>query len=292
MISSNKKTAYLNGEEVTTRNNTRETKTYVQLTAGTDLNSIVNTGTYRSVKQADTNTMQNVPTGINGGFTMYVVTWTSNVNDTKFRRQEILYARMSYVRHSNDGGATWSAWNTTAYLEDIYPVGAVYCCSTNTNPSSKLGGTWVLIGKGFASTYSTDDPIFTPYANPNDNTSNIILEKSYIIRNDSSIRMRINLATTDTMSDTGLTLGTINFDKIGITGLDMSYLAQATFSDGANGGIMWNLDYITGKLEQVDVINTGGLKPEQTFFIEINILTRHQKMIDSFCDKFYWKRTA
>lgn len=289
-ISSNKKKCYSNGIEVATLDNVSQTKYYTQLAENTNLNNITTYGTYRSVKQADTSTMSNVPAGINGGFTLHVVPWTSNSTDTIYVRQEIVYSRWTYIRASNNKGSTWSAWNTLANLEDLYPVGAVYCSSTNTNPASKLGGTWSLIGKGFASSYSTDSPIFTPYANPEDNTSNIILSSAYVMRNDSNIRIRLGIASKSTIDDGGMPLGKINYDKIGITNLDMSYLGQVTFSDGANGGIVWNLVHDTGELNQIDVV--GELKPEQTFYIDINILTRHTKMLDSFCDKFYWKRTA
>lgn len=291
MVSSNKRTAYLNGEEVATNDNVRQTKYYTQLAEGTDLNKIVSIGTYRSIQSAHTESMKNTPTEVAGGFALYVQSWTSTSTNTAYRRQEIIWGRFSYVRRTNDGGATWSEWQKTAYIEELHPVGSVYCNSTNTNPSTNLGGTWSLIGKGFKETFSTDKSIFTPYKNPEDNTSNVTLVSSYIVRNDSSIRIRLDISTTDTMTDTTKPLGTLNFNKIGITGLDTGYIGQATFSDGANGGIMWNLIYDTGELSQVDVISTGGLKSDSTFYIDLNILTRSAKMIDSFCDKFYWKRT-
>lgn len=299
-VSSNKKKAYVNGEEIVTADNVRQTKYYTQLSPNTDLNSIVDFGTYRSTQASDSATMQNVPAGINGGFVMYVLTWTAGLTNTDYRRQEIIYARTTYTRHTTNGGASWSAWVTTATLESFYPVGAVYCSSTNTNPSSRFGGTWELINKGFKSSFSEytaetttkATSIFKPYANPEDNTSNVFITSAYVVHNDSTIRVRLCIYTTDTITDTGTTLGTLNFNKIGITNLDMGYFGQTTFSDGANGGIVWNLAYATGVITQADVISTSGLNSESNFYIDLNILTRHEKMLDSFCDKFYWKRTA
>ena len=299
-ISSNKRNAYVNGVEIATADNVRQTKYYTQLETGTDLNTIVDFGTYRSVQASDSATMSNVPADINGGFVMYVTTWTAGLTNTAYRRQEIIYARTSYTRHTTNGGETWSSWVTTATLESFYPVGAVYCSSTNTNPSSRFGGTWQLINKGFKSSaeaYTNETTtnatfIFEPYANPEDYTSNVFITSAYVVRNDSTVRVRLCIYTTDTISDTGMTLGTLKFNNIGITNLDIGYFGQSTFSDGANGGIVWNLHYNTGVITQTDIISTSNLKSESEFYIDLSILTRHEKMLDSLCDKFYWKRTA
>lgn len=291
-VSSNMRKAYVNGEEVATNDNVMQTKYYTQIAENSDLNGLVTIGTYRSIQASHSATMKNVPAGINGGFTLHVLTWTATATNTEYRRQELIYARTTYTRHTTNGGLTWSEWITTATLENFYPVDAVCCSSTNENPSGRYGGTWELIGKGFKASLSEDTSIFTPYANPKDNTSNVFVVSSHIMHNDSTIRIRLGIRTTDTMSDTGKPLGTLNFNKIGITSLDMSYLGQVTFSDGANGGIVWNLVHNTGELNQIDVISPSGLKDDNAFYIDLNILTRHTKMIDSFCDKFYWKRTA
>lgn len=149
-ISTNKKTCYVNGEEITTRNNVRELIGYTQLAQNTDLNSIVEPKTYRSVQASDTATMTNVPAGFNGGFTMYVYSWSGNKNSTLHRRQEIVYAGNTFIRRTLDGGVTWSDWQRVAFSNEIvniaFPVNSVYVTATNTNPASLLGvGTWTAI---------------------------------------------------------------------------------------------------------------------------------------------------
>lgn len=283
-VSSNKKTAYLNGEEVTTIDNVRQTKYYNQLAERTDLNSVVDIGTYRSIKKADTDTMYNVPTGIDGGFTLYVLTWTSTPIDSTYIRQELIYGRMTYIRRSNDGGTTWSVWNTTAYLEDLYPVGSVYCSATNINPSSKLGGTWELIDKDFKTYYEDDTTAFTP-------ATNVKVESCYISRSHGSIRIRLGVTINTAMTDTGIDIGTFNFDKVGVTNIPMGFHSLLSYSDGANGGIMYRVSY-DGKVIQDDVVDATTVPSGNTFYLDIMFNLTPNVMLNSVCDKFYWKRTA
>lgn len=284
MVSSNKKTAYLNGEEVTTRDNSRQTKYYTQLSQNTDLNEIKEIGTYRSTQKADSDTMKNLPPGIDGGFVMYVVTWTATPTNTEYRRQELIYGRMSYVRRSIDSGSTWSEWNTVAYLEDIYPVGAVYCTSTNSNPASKLGGTWELIDKGYKSYYLDDATIFSP-------ATNVTTEGCVIVRSDHTIRVRLRIKVNKAMSDTGTDLGSLNWSKVGVTSLPMGFINLTSYSDVANAGIVYNVAWDTGLISQNDVFNASSIGSGESFYIEFVVNMVATRMLDSACDKFYWQRT-
>ena len=284
-ISSNKKKCFINGEEVTTNDNVKQIKYYTQLAENTDLNSIINTGTYRSLQASHSATMQNVPTGIDGGFTLHVLTWTSRPDDTTYRRQELIYGRMTYVRRSIDGGATWSAWNTTAYIEDLYPVGAVYCNSTNTNPSAKFGGTWELIDKGFKSGLIVDSSAFTP-------NSKVGVTSCYITHGYQTIRIRLIVTLGISPSDEPYTIGNFNWDKVGIVALPMGFDEMVTFDDGANGGIVWSVTWNTGQVTQTDVTNGIGITEGKSFSLELTFTVPYSRMLDSFCDKFYWKRTA
>ena len=282
-VSSNKKTAYLNGEEVATRDNVRQAKYYTQLATNTDVNKVVKYGTYRSVKQADTDTMSNLPSGINGGFTLYVVPWTSTPTDATYIRQELVYSRWTYIRASNNAGSTWSAWEKICGINEIYPVGSVYISSTNTNPASKFGGTWSLIDKGFESRHELVASGFTP-------ATNITAGDTYVDRGGNTLRVRQDITINTALSDTGADLGTFVWSKIGITNLAMSINDAMTYRDGANGGIVWSL-WSSGKVEQIDILDNTTIASGNKFFLEFTFVVDSSRMIDSFCDKFYWKRT-
>lgn len=284
LVSSNKKTAYLNGEEIATRDNVRQTKYYTQLAQNTNLNSVTGYGTYRSIRQADTNTMSNVPEGINGGFTLHVVTWTSSPTDNTYIRQELEYSRWSYIRASNNNGSTWSAWQKISGFSDIYPVGSVYCSSTNRNPATDFGGTWELIDKGFKSSTTNDTAPFTA-------STNVVCTACTTVRSFSTVRIRLTLTINAEMTDNGMALGNFNFAKVGITALPMGYTTNVTANDGANGGMVWTLGN-AGELRQLDVFNKTPIGSGHAWAIDITFNVPQWQMLDSFCDKFYWKRTA
>ena len=283
-ISSNKRTAYLNGEEIATKSDVRQTKYYTQLAENTDLNKILETGTYRSIQASHTDTMSNVPAGLDGGFTLYVLNWTATPTNTQHRRQELIYGRMTYVRRTIDGGATWSEWNATAYLEDLYPVGAIYC-NKGGNPQNALGGRWAYFDKGFYQSATNDTTAFTP-------ATNVTCDACYISRSFGTVRIRLTLTINTTMNDTGMELGNFNWNKVGITALPMGYGEQMTYSDGANGGIVWNVAYDSGKITQLDVFDTTTIESGKSFALDMTFTVPMNNMIDSFCDKFFWKRIS
>lgn len=169
--------------------------------------------------------------------------------------------------------------------QDLYPVGTVYCSSTNTNPSSKFGGTWTLIDKGFNSSISNDNSAFTP-------STNVAVDTCFAGRGGSTLRVRLSVIINDSITDTGMELGTLNFGKIGISGLGYGVTGGMAYSDGANGGIIYNVNYSTGAITQVDVFDLTPIPTGNKFSIDFTVPIMKDLMLDSFCDKFYWKRTA
>ena len=283
-VSSNKKTCYMNGTEMVSADNVRQMKYYNQLAEGTDLNKVVEIGTYRSIQASHTTTMKNVPAAFDGGFTLYVTNWTATPTNTAHRRQEVIYGRMTYVRRTLDGGATWTDWNTLALLEDIFPVGSVVCRSTNTNPSATYGGAWELIDKGFKSLYVTNDKGFTAAAN-------VVNGGTHYSVGDHTIRIRQKITVNAAMSDTGMTLGAFDWSVFGLSNMPMGINDGVAYSDGANGGISWSVAY-TGGVTQTDVFDTTSIASGGSFHIDFTFTVVPSLMLDDYCDKFYWKRTS
>lgn len=174
---------------------------------------------------------------------------------------------------------------TRGIIKEIYPVGSVYCCSTNTNPASKFGGTWQLIDKGFKS-YSVYTPsMFTA-------GTNVVADTVYLSRGANTIRIRLSVVVNSALSDTGMSLGTLNWDVVGITGLHAGIIEQLAYRDGANGGIVYSVFHESGEIQQVDVFDLTPLPSGSTFYLDFTFVVGYDRMLDSVCDKFYWKRTA
>lgn len=290
-ISSNNKKCYSNGVELATIDNVKQTKYYTRLETDTDLNTIREIGTYRSIQKSDSDTMHNLPSGIDGGFILHVSTWTATPTNREYRRQELIYGRMAYVRRSIDSGDTWSEWNTTAYLEDIYPVGAIYCSSTNTNPSSKLGGTWELIDKGFKSVYENITEFDAVKKLVTIHHSNISDMDIAVTRSGGTIRLRVTFCTNTKFDDTTVDLFTLNLNKFGCTNIPMGYNFVPCLCDAASGGLICICTY-DGKVSSYDVFSgTTAWASGMGYSMDITFTVTPSIMLDNFCDKFYWKRT-
>ena len=91
--------------------NTRRMYEYVEIPDNTNINTYVQTGTYKSLTSAHSATMSGIPSEINGGFTLYVTTYTSTSSSTTYRRQEIIQGNNTYIRTTSNGGSTWGSWN-------------------------------------------------------------------------------------------------------------------------------------------------------------------------------------
>ena len=170
--------------------------------------------------------------------------------------------------------------------DSLYPVGSVYCNSTNTNPSSMFGGTWELIDKGFKSHVDNNTAYFTP-------ATNVTVSSVYVNRTGGTVRIRLAMTVNLTLNDTGANLGNFNWDKIGVSQLTMGYNSIVGYSDGANAGIVCNIPYDTGNLNQLDVFDADSIPAgNHGFTFDFTFTTVPSVMLDSFCDKFYWKRTA
>lgn len=188
----------------------------------------------------------------------------------------------------NNNGETYEVIHTGNLLDNIYPVGSVYISNTNTNPQSIFGGTWELIDKEFAPLIvSSSDEIYFDI-----NEANTTSATFYFARANHSIYTKIYFVNKVSLNDSGYNLGNVNLSQLGVSSLTHKKYSNG-FSDGGNGIIMATLES-NGALDVVDVVgkNESGIPIGENCFIEFyhEIATVH--MLDSACNKFYWKRTA
>lgn len=173
-------------------------------------------------------------------------------------------------------------------VDMTYPIGSIYISATNTDPSSTFGGTWELIDKGFKDTYENyEDTVFTK-------TSNISSCQLALTRSSKTIRIRLNMTSATTLNDTTKLLLTIDWEKLGLTRLTSGYIQYVGASDGGNAIFICSIDYADGDVSVLEVIGktTNEIIEGKELLIDFTFNCYMQYMIDSFCDKFYWKRTA
>lgn len=175
-------------------------------------------------------------------------------------------------------------------FESVYPIGSVFCNSTNTNPSEIYGGTWELIDKGFKSGSTESSQNATDYLSKFNVAS---------IRGGNTIRLRINVTTAKEIAETTVSLGTVDLAQHGLTKDDTGFFPYTVYSgvsvsDGANAVI---LVYFTsnGVLQTADAFQSNGthtLPANTPFYFDVVLPVTPNQMLDEFCDKFYWKRIA
>lgn len=218
---------------------------------------------------------------------------SSSWTDAQYPSAKALYSAYTSLNESITKVATRCTNLETSYskvLNIAHPIGSIMITSTNTNPASSVGGTWTLVDKGF-----TDRMAYIPSSSWTAGAADFTGETNSIVElADHTLSLRLSLTTTAALSDTETTLGTLDLSTVGITELPYTIVSDVTASDGGQCTISYSI-VAGGKISSTDVLTVGGshsLAAGNTFSIHVNQTVGYTRMLDSFCNKFYWKRTA
>lgn len=177
----------------------------------------------------------------------------------------------------------------TTILQSVFPVGSQYITTENKNPSEVLGfGTWELVQKGFIEAQGNGTTTLF-----NCDTTNATSCTVYYRRSGNVLWLKFNLKNKVAIADTSITFGTLKLSALGVTALGYQTQHQKTFGS-ENGVPLMNLTS-AGALSSVDVVikNSGtSIAAETTLYGQYTLPMIASQMLDAFCDKFYWKRTA
>ena len=194
--------------------------------------------------------------------------------------------------------------------KQIYPVGSVYIAnSSSTNPSKIFGGTWQLYDKEFANKRIS-------YQNKASGIATYVEAQSVIV-DDLTIELRNHCITFSVTSNTDSDLPETNSDndlllfklpKIGISDGSIPIKDKYFTGVGDDGELITmlrilyvtnyaNANYIAVRLldflsRSTDYVSGSTLTNGAPIDFCITIELLPANMLDSFCDKFYWKRTA
>ena len=179
----------------------------------------------------------------------------------------------------------------TRFLDtvDILPVGSVFTTSTNESPESRLGGTWELVDKGLKRVfYNSDDlaGLITLGTNTSSATARILVDGDNVIG-------KITMVISSSFLETDRTALTINYGKLGIVSIPFDALCVGGSDDG-NGVVFGILGYSSGNIiiQQAITIDGNSIASGSTITITFNTSVSRNNMVDEYCDRFYWKRTA
>ena len=176
-------------------------------------------------------------------------------------------------------------YGTTIYSCPYYPIDSIVITSTNENPSTKLGGTWELIDKEFKSSADNNTIFFS--ANSNATTKSCLL-----IRAGHTLRIRLNFTNKVEITDSGAVIGEFNYNLIGIARTNIGLSSMVGGTDNGNCTFIYDVNHSTGSTFIGDVVGENSLATNSNCFIDFTVPIQKEYMLDSFCDKFYWKRIA
>lgn len=202
-------------------------------------------------------------------------------DDLHINMDTYFYGSVNMKNHSNE-------WGTVFDL--IYPVGSVYVTNENVNPKSKFGGEWTLINKEFAYSWVSSGFTF--------NSTNTQSGAFAAILKGHTIELRLTWQNKVAISDNTVTIGTLNSSAIGLDSSGVHTTYNTGFNDYLGGIGMFCLSWSsgTGTLVVWDWATRSTSYPTTTgqgCNMSFTFLAQsHENMLDSFCDKFYWKRTS
>lgn len=238
---------------------------------------------------------------VNNSKTQYWTLWFVNISSNKFGLyryenddKSIRYVVFEYGGYGNVTTGTEGIIDLDAPMS--HPVGTVIITDSNTNPSTTYGGAWALIDKEFTTT--TAQQITCGTASSSDcviNSTNTTSMSAWVSRQGHSIFLSINAITFKvSVSGTNLTLGTFDLAKLGTSEAAISPVIMA-WSDGAHAIVGMNINRTSGVLQSQDVVVRGtgtSIAAGSSAVFTVELPCDYTCMVDSFCNKFYWRRTA
>ncbi len=219
----------------------------------------------------------------------------SKATDTYVRTE--IYARFDGGNY-NDASVSLASDYSSSYVTIIadkinlygelnfYPVGSVIMTSENTNPGEYIEGTWELIDKEFKSVY--EGSLSSAFS-----ATNCSSVSCYVTRTGHTIQLRLQANNAVALSDATVILGNFVPSILGVTSLGMSYRHYSAPTDAGNAILVLYIDGtelgcrdVIGKTSG-EITGTGN-----QFTLNVDWNLEYTYLLDAYCDKFYWERTA
>lgn len=183
--------------------------------------------------------------------------------------------------------------NTGAPLNHNHtpPIGSIHITPTNTNPATQLGGEWELVDKSLKrAVYEADDAsgfVESIGAHVSSTHTLVIVDGHHVF-------VRYTAVFKDLLNDTDYVINTIDYSKIGFTHLPITVKLMGG-NDVANAICHGTLGQSDGRALITDITpkaSGGTVTVGTSVILEGQITLSENALVDSCCDKFYWKRVS
>lgn len=185
-------------------------------------------------------------------------------------------------------GSIWVGGKYEATEVDFNTGNVIHTAGEPINPADLFGGTWELIDKEFKSN-SIADTENTGHMFTVDTSSiaEINNYEVYAIYSGHTIRLRLKVKPSIGFNtDDKVRFGYFVLSELGITSFYHSILSIPLMGDAGGGLLMGNI----GTDGEVYINDTIKETISGDLYLNVVVPCRVENMLDSFCDKFYWKR--
>lgn len=173
-------------------------------------------------------------------------------------------------------------------LDEIYPIGSIYVTQTNESPSLSIGGSWELVNKDFSSLAVSEVEMASGvYLVPQ--SENATTFNRSIVRNGHQITLQGYLVCNKEILDAKVVFGKYNLTKLGVSAFFSNRNVISGYSDSGKAIVLLEIDS-TGEIFSTDVVGSTGLNSGESFLYQTTLTVPFENMLDSACDRFYWKR--
>lgn len=168
--------------------------------------------------------------------------------------------------------------------QNTYPVGSIFITNTNQNPSSFLWGEWKLVKKQFIP--KTINNFITYNTTNTQGTCNSVAEIY-----PTAINIKGYWYPKVAHADSTLTIGSYDLATLGLT--ECKQVPWVAVSDGLNSAF---LTYINNTIQMVQVVpatnatSVAANASNPIYFNTFVMFENPKNMLDSACNKFFWKR--
>ncbi len=164
--------------------------------------------------------------------------------------------------------------------DKTHAVGSILITSTNTSPAETFGGEWELVDKEFKN-MSITSGVWESH-------NGSFKEGSVVILAGHTISVNLNLSTSMAIASSTVDLGRLKLELCGITALPFANVAIA----GSTSNPLIYEQSTDGTIKFTKTLSGNSIASSTVFPIHFERIVEKSVMLDTFCDKFYWKRIA